>query len=189
MKNIRYIMFTIITLALSFNVSAAEPDTFFGFYNVNTKTSSNTAGTISDKRVFVTFGQGYGEKLGVGWDVFYNETGLGGSLSTFYKIKSKYKVSLGVMSVPDLAYREPVATWPVDSSRSSGAGAFIGFEMPIKDNLNMGIRYTVFDVGHTFSSDKCTANCATPATAVYTPASGTGSAKRDQIWIGITYHI
>ena len=162
-------------------------DTFTGIYGVHTKTITDTVGGEEYSDINIAFGQSMDGRIGLGYEAFFNNAGLGGAVEMFTTIGG-VKVSLGKILVPENAYRSPINTWPVASSSDKGDGAYIGLSTKLKDNVHLNLKYMRFDTNHVFASSKCTANCGTK-TAIFTNAIGIGSAEREQVWIGVAFHL
>lgn len=179
------ILFLIMFLLASSNILA---DTYAGFYGVSSNNISNTAGEYSKGDVNIAFGQSMNGDIGLGYEAFFNNAGLGGSVEMFTKINSKYKVSLGVISVPDNAARESAHGWPIATSDSDGKGAYIGFSTKLSGNKYLGIKYIRYDTDHIFISSKQT-GVNEDGKPIFTSKSGYGSSERKQLWLGVTFHL
>lgn len=185
MKKFTITLILAISTFISWNVSA---DTYAGFYGIASSNVTNTAGDYDSGNVNIAFGQSVGKSFGVGYEAFFNRSGLGGSVEVFTTINDKYKVSLGAISVPDSAERIPVSSWPKTTSNEDGKGAYIGLSFPLSENRHFGMKYIRYDVDHSFTSSKQT-GVDGMGNPIFTSQTGTGSAEREQLWVGLTFHI
>ena len=178
------VLFLITALLMSTHVLA---DTYFGIYGVSENDISNTAGEHSANSANIAFGQSMDNNIGLGYEAFFNNAGLGGSVEMFTTINSKYKLSLGAIAIPDNAYRISVDTYPKAKSNDLGKGAYIGFSTKLSGNKYLSIKYIRYDVNHTFNSKKQT-GVNDNDKPIFTSKTGYGSAEREQLWVGITFH-
>jgi len=179
------VIFLITALLMSTHALA---DTYLGIYGVSENDISNTAGEHSASIANIAFGQSMDSGVGLGYEAFFNNAGLGGSVEMFTTINNKYKISLGAIAVPDNAYRISVDTYPKATSNDLGRGAYIGFSTKLSSNKYLSIKYIRYDVDHVFTSSKQT-GIDENDNPVFTSKTGYGSAKREQLWIGITFHL
>jgi len=177
-------MFVLIALLMSTSVMA---DTFISIYGVSTQDITSNAGEQSKGYANLAFGQSTDGDIGLGYEAFFNNAGLGGSVGAFAKV-GIVKVSLGVISVPDNARRAPVENWPVASSTDNGEGMFVGLSTKLSGNKTLSVKYIRYDVNHMFTSTKQT-GIDENDDPVFTRMTGSGEAEREQLWIGITFHI
>lgn len=169
--------------------AGALADTYVGIYGVSTKTNESTAGDYSKEIANIAFGQNMNSGIGLGYEVFFNQAGLGGSVEAFTTISHKYKVSIGRISVPENSSRSPVSGWPESSSNAKGQGGYIGLSTKLSGNKYLSIKYIRYDVDHSFFSEKQTGVDESDNTPIFTNKSGYGAASREQIWVGVTFHI
>ena len=177
----------IVSLIMLVVSSVAYADTYLGVYGVATNTLDNSAGNYKNVLLNSVAGQSTNGKNGVGYEISFSNSGLGGAVNVFTTV-SNFRISLGSILIPDSVKREPVKSWPVAYSNKSGNGVYIDISKEVKDNMYINFRYVKYDVNHNFTSSKCTSNC-NESNAVYTVKSGAGYAKREQILLGVTFHM
>ena len=175
-----------IGLILALSIGIAQAGTYGGFYGSLTNTENNTAGEFDTGNVAIAFGQNMNSKTGLGYEVFMDNDGLGGSVEAFTTI-NKYKISLGAINFTDRTTRKPVTDWPIATSSARGKGAFIGVSRNIGENRFLVIKYINYNVDHSFTSVKKT-GVDINGDPILTSKTGNGKATRSKLWIGLNFY-